>query len=147
MKKKRVGLYCAVYMIIRRNEKILFLRRQNTGYMDGVYALPAGHKDGGETFVEAVIREAKEELGILTKEDDLELVFTGNQIAPDREYVDLFFEIKNFDGKIENKEPQKASELDFFDFDKIENSVIPYTAKVLRAIENKKNFLATRCDI
>lgn len=42
MKKERFKVCCAVYMIVRQDNKILFLKRQNTGYMDGYYALPAG---------------------------------------------------------------------------------------------------------
>ncbi|MFI3241052.1 MAG: NUDIX domain-containing protein [Alphaproteobacteria bacterium] len=146
MKEERFKVCCAVYIIIRQENKILFLKRQNTGYMDGFYALPAGHLEDGETFFEAVIREAKEELNITIQEKDLNLVFTGNQVAPNKEYIDLFFEIKNFSGILKNNEPEKSSELDFFEFNNIKNKVIPYTAKVLTEIENKNNCFVFKTD-
>ena len=146
MKKERFKVCCAVYMIVRQDNKILFLKRQNTGYMDGYYALPAGHLDGGESITKAVIREAEEELGIVVKEQDLNLIFTGNQISPNKEYIDLFFEVNQYVGYPKNNEPEKSSEVGFFEFDKIEKNVIPYTAKVLKAIQNKKTFLIFETD-
>lgn len=146
MNKERFKVCCAVYIIIRKDNKILFLKRQNTGYMDGYYALPAGHLDEGESMIRAVTREAAEELGITVRDQDVNLIFTGNQIALNKEYIDLFFEIKQYTGNLKNNEPEKSSELAFFEFNQIEKNVIPYTAKVLKAIQNKKTFLVFETD-
>ena len=55
----------AVYLIIRndRNE-ILLQRRQGTKLWPGFLALPAGHVDENENVYDALVREAKDELGI-----------------------------------------------------------------------------------
>ena len=62
----------SVYMIIR-NEKndILLQRRQGTKLWPGFLALPAGHIDQGENAYDALVREAKEELGIELSLDDI----------------------------------------------------------------------------
>ncbi len=145
MAKERFKVCCAVYMIIRKDNKILFLKRQNTGYMDNLYALPAGHLEEGESITQALIREAQEEIGIVVKEENVSLVFTGNQIATDKEYLDLFFEIKDYSGILKNNEPDKASELAFYEIDEIFDKIIPYTAKVLQAIDNGRNHLVFYC--
>lgn len=41
--------------------ELLLLRRANTGFMDGHYALPGGHRQGGEAVVDAAVRECREE--------------------------------------------------------------------------------------
>ena len=55
----------SIYLIIK-NEKgeILLQRRKGTKLWCGFLALPAGHVDLGENVYEAMMREAKEELGI-----------------------------------------------------------------------------------
>lgn len=37
-----------VTVLIRKDKKILFVLRQNTGYADGTYAMPGGHVDPDE---------------------------------------------------------------------------------------------------
>lgn len=54
----------AAYLTLFRDNKVLLLRRCNTGYEDGNYSMVAGHVDQGETFTQAIIRESNEEAGI-----------------------------------------------------------------------------------
>ena len=48
-------------------KEILLALRKNTGYNDGEYELPGGHVDEGEDLMNAMIREAEEELKIKLK--------------------------------------------------------------------------------
>lgn len=103
----------SVYMIIK-NEKdeILLQRRQGTKLWCGYLALPAGHIDEGENSYDAVIREAKEELGITISQDDIVDTFVAcrrNTSLPP--YYDVYFEISKFEGDIQIMEPEKCSEL------------------------------------
>ena len=70
----------SVYMIIR-NEKndILLQRRQGTKLWPGFLALPAGHIDQGENAYDALVREAKEELGIELSLNDIIDTFVVNR--------------------------------------------------------------------
>ena len=62
---EREKFLSSVYMIIKNKEgQILLQRRKGTKLWPGYLALPAGHIDKGENAYEAVIREAKEELGV-----------------------------------------------------------------------------------
>ena len=45
--------------------QLLLLRRANTGFMDGRYTLPGGHRQAGETTTAAAVRECREETGIV----------------------------------------------------------------------------------
>ncbi len=57
-----------VHLLFFRGNQILLARRLNTGYRDGEYSVPAGHLDGNETVIAAGIREAKEEIGVISKQ-------------------------------------------------------------------------------
>jgi len=71
--KERFKLIISVYVLFVKDEKILMLRRANTGWEDGNYSLVAGHADGNEALTEATIREAKEESGVKIEPADLQL--------------------------------------------------------------------------
>jgi len=65
MAKERFKITPAVYLVLMKENKILLSQRYNTGYFDNHYSFPAGHLDGEETLKQAMVREAKEETGIV----------------------------------------------------------------------------------
>lgn len=70
----------SVYLIIKNERKqILLQRRQGTKLWPGFLALPAGHIDEGENAYDAIIREAKEELGIEISIDNIIDTFVVNR--------------------------------------------------------------------
>ena len=64
----------AVHLLLVKNDRVLLLRRYNTGYEDGNYSVVAGHIEGGEDLKTAMIREAREEAGIEILRSNLEVV-------------------------------------------------------------------------
>ena len=67
----RFKLVPETHLLLVQGDRILLLRRCNTGYEDGKYSVIAGHMDGAETAREAICREAEEEAGIELTPDDL----------------------------------------------------------------------------
>jgi len=67
-------LSVSVFVIVRSSEKILLIRRANTGWRDGFFSLPAGGHDGAETLAAAAVRELQEETSLSAKEEDMKLV-------------------------------------------------------------------------
>ena len=61
----------AVHIILINDNKILLQKRKGSKLWPGYYALPAGHIDEGETQYDALVREAKEELGIEINTNDI----------------------------------------------------------------------------
>jgi len=135
MKKEYFKFVSACHLFIIDGNKILLLRRFNTGYEDGNYSVPAGHLSGNERVKTAMIREAKEEVGIGIKESDLEFIQIMHRKSDD-ERIDFFFLAKKWSGDIEIKEPHKCDQLGWFNLDRLPENTIPY---VRRAIENYKN--------
>ena len=54
----------AVNLVVSKDDKVLLMRRYNTGWNDGMYALMGGHVEDSENIFDAAIREAKEELDV-----------------------------------------------------------------------------------
>jgi ADP-ribose pyrophosphatase YjhB (NUDIX family) len=79
----------AVHIFFIRGGSVLLLRRFNTGYEDGNYSVPAGHLEGDETVVQAAIREAREEIGVELRPDEVAVVGTMHRKSGD-ERVDFF---------------------------------------------------------
>ncbi len=129
----------ASYLVLIRNNKILLLRRFNTGFEDGNYSVIAGHVERGETFTQCIIREAYEEAGITLKEEDIKVshvMHRDSKTLENNERVDVFFTANNWQGEIVNKEPNKCSDLSWFDIDNLPNNTIPYIKSAISAIKN-----------
>ena len=111
--KERNTAVPAVYLLLEQGGKILIARRCNTGYQDGNYQVPAGHIEDGELPKAAMVREAKEEIGIDIKEKDLELVHTSYRPKHDEtgSRVDFFFRAIKWSGEVVNAEPEKCDDL------------------------------------
>lgn len=123
--KKRFSLVVDVHLILRKGNKILLLRRQNTGYEDGNYHLPAGHMDGDEPVTQALIRESKEEVGVDIEKENIRLVHIMHS-KTNNERIGFFFEVRAWSGKITNMEPEKCSELKWFEMNSLPQQIVPY---------------------
>lgn len=132
----RFKIYSAVYLYLEKDDKILLQQRLNTGYNDGNYGIVSGHLDGNEPASFCLAREAMEEANIILKEEDLKFVHLMHRIAPEREYLDLYFCAEKWMGEIINKEPNKCGDLGWFSFDNLPNNMV---SEVTAAIENIKN--------
>ncbi len=140
MAKERNKNIPASYLVLIKDNKILLLRRFNTGYEDGNYSLIAGHVDKGETFTQCVVREAEEEAGVILKPENLKVAHVMHRdsgLAEDNERIDVFFTAENWDGEIKNKEPNKCDDLSWFDFNNLPSNIIPYVKQAIDCIKNK----------
>ena len=140
MAKERNKVVPASYLILRRDGKILLLRRFNTGYEDGNYSVVAGHVDSGETFTETIIRESKEEAGIDIDPKNLKVVHVMHRDSGEsdglNERVDVFLEATEWDGDMENREPHKCDDLSWFDMADLPENIIPYIRSAVECIRD-----------
>ncbi len=91
------------------NAHLLLLRRANTGFMDGRYTLPGGHRRGGETASAAAMRECHEEAGIEIEPQQLRPIAA----LPYRDGVNIVFEAIAWTGSAVIGEPSKCDDLVF----------------------------------
>ena len=126
MSSDRFNPYFAVYLVFRNKDQILLLQRFKTGFEDGNYSMVSGHVDAGEDFITAAIREGSEEAGVQIAESDLNLAYIQHYSRPDRAYVNAFFNVEKYAGEILNAEPNKCSDLSWFEINNLPENTIPY---------------------
>jgi ADP-ribose pyrophosphatase YjhB (NUDIX family) len=121
-----------VHLFLFRDDRVLLLRRYNTGYQDGNYSVVAGHLNGGERIRQAAVREAREEVGVEIATRDLDVVGVMHRLSDD-ERIDFFLAASSWSGEVGNREPSKCDRLAWFEMEELPDNVIPY---VRRALEN-----------
>jgi 8-oxo-dGTP diphosphatase len=122
--KQRFKCPVAVHLILLQEDQILLMRRKNTGFADGMWALPAGCIDGNETVTEAMKREAKEEIGIQLSSLEVSSILHRKDF--DWESIVFFFHALQFSGEIQNCEPHKCEAIEFFPIENLPNNLVPY---------------------
>lgn len=115
----------ASYLLLEKNGKYAFLKRANTGWRDGYYGLPAGKVEKGESYKQAAIREAKEEIGVILEPQNLCHILTSHRTEDASDWVDIVFIATSYEGKPHNVEPHKHSELAWLDLDDLPDTVYP----------------------
>ncbi len=134
--KERNRLPVSVQLILEKEDKILLMKRKNTGYEDGKYALPGGHVEANEEIRNAMIREAKEEIGIHLDLQDIQLYKVMNRkVSENQEYIDFIFKANQWTGDITNEEEDKCEEIKWVDMNEIPENTLNYIPKMLKSQE------------
>jgi 8-oxo-dGTP diphosphatase len=119
---ERHKLKVAVYALLIKDDKILLVRRFNTGWNDGNYSLPAGHLDPNETIASALIREAKEEVGVSLEPENIQLVHTMHRMNT---HIDFFFVATKREREPINAEPDKCDDVRWFPIGELPENMVP----------------------
>src|SRR4030095_10641608 len=81
-----------VMLLLVRNGEVLLALRQGTGYADGWWNVPSGKLERGEDAAAAMVREAREEIGISLSRESLALTSTVHFKNEDSDgRIGLFF--------------------------------------------------------
>ena len=126
-------------MLTRKNQQtgkteVLLSLRKNTGYRDGEYELPGGHVEAGEDLMKAMVREAKEELLIDIKEENLKIAHILHHYNGDR--INFILTADIYKGTPEIGEIDQCEKLEWFSIDALPTNIIP---KIKKSIEEIKN--------
>lgn len=141
MVNKRLMFRAACYLLLIKGNKILLLRRFNTGWEDGKYTLISGHLEKSETVKQAMVREAKEEAGINLDTKDLRVVHTMHRKSnDDLEYIDFFLVARKWQGQPKIAEPEKCDEIRWFALNNLPGSTLLHIKLAIRSYANKVSF-------
>jgi 8-oxo-dGTP pyrophosphatase MutT (NUDIX family) len=131
--KQRSGSSVSSYLILTQNNQVLLGLRKNTGYNDGLWSLVAGHVEDGESATAAMIREAREEIGIELSQEQMKVVHIMHRRS-NRRNIDVFFVCSSWEGNPRNCELEKCETLKFFPLDALPSNTIDYNGYVLSAM-------------
>ncbi|MEV0275952.1 methyltransferase domain-containing protein [Streptomyces sp. NPDC050610] len=133
-----------VHLILRRGGDVLLGRRLDTGYADGLLHAPSGHLEDGEDVRAAVIREAREETGVVLDPGLLRVALVMQHRAPGgAARIGWFFEADVAEGCGEpvNREPHKCSQLGWFPLDALPQDMVAYCRAALDAYRRGERFV------
>ena len=130
----------SVHLMLINDNKILLMRRKDTGFADGFYSMPAGKLEPKESVENAIIREVEEEININIKNETLKTIQVMNRNGSDRERIDYFFTVDRWSGEIKNNEPNKCDDLKWFDINNLPKNTIPYIKEAINNYNKKIKF-------
>ena len=103
-KKVPKGKYYITVVVFIENSKGEFLLQKRVPEKDGKWATTGGHPKSGESSLEGIVTEIKEELGLTVKQNELTLF---KIIQTEDDFVDLYYLKKDIninDIKIQKEE-------------------------------------------
>lgn len=132
MSDVRVGVACFVW----KDGKFLMAKRQGS-HASGVWSVPGGHLEFGESWEETAIREVREETGMEIK--DLEFLAVTNDIMPmdGKHYISVWMTANWAANDPQILEPKKCSAQSWCDFKSLPEPLFEPCWKNLRRIKSE----------
>jgi len=118
-------------VIVLKQGKVLMGKRGEQSFYSNHWSLPGGRLELFESFEDCAEREVFEETGLKVK--NLELVALHNDLMPEVEkhYLTLFFKAEAAGGELTVKEPEKMTDLAWFELDALPQPLFPPSKKGL----------------
>ncbi|AMO35491.1 NUDIX hydrolase [Thauera humireducens] len=124
------GIPTGVHVVCERDGRVLLMRRAGTGFFDGLYSLPGGHVEPGESVRAAAVRELREETGLELEEADLEWLGVVHRLS-DTNRIDFFFRAPRWAGEPAIREPAKCDRLEWHVREHLPRPMVEYVERAL----------------
>lgn len=129
---RHAGIPTGVHVVLDEGDRVLLMRRAGTGFFDGLYSLPGGHLEEGESVRETAVREMREELGIDIDTAELAVVGVVHRRS-DTNRIDFFLRASRWSGTPHIAEPDKCDDLRWFERGALPDETVPYVRDALLA--------------
>ena len=114
------GYYPMVVMVVIRNSNGQFLMQKRVEEKGGDWGVTGGHPKSGESPIQGIITEVKEELGLDFKEEDFTLYDEG---CDGKDCYKMYFVNKDIDIKDITIQEEELSEVRWFTMDELKHMV------------------------
>lgn len=118
-------------LILYDQGRILLLKQTKPN--GGNYTLVGGTVESEEFARMALIRESKEEAGIIIYENDLTLVHVMHKVGRKNQRIGLYFKAIKWEGKLRALEKDKFKAAKWFDLDELPKNLTETARIVLRS--------------
>jgi 8-oxo-dGTP diphosphatase len=118
MERPKIGIGVMIF-----NEQEVLMMKRKGSHGEGSWCFPGGHLEYGETFRDCARREVREETGLEVYLDSYNPVFVTNDFfeKESKHYVTLFMKSMYNGGDWEIKEPNKCTEIGWFEWGNFPN--------------------------
>lgn len=114
------GYYPMVVMVVIRNSKGEFLMQKRVESKGGDWGVTGGHPKSGESPIEGIVTEVKEELGLDFSNENFILYDSG---CDGKDCYKMYFINKDIDIKDISIQEEELSEVRWFSMDELEDMV------------------------
>lgn len=138
---ERFKLIGGVLIIILndKNEVLMTLRKNK--FDSDKYSLPGGCMEDGETVKQAAVREIFEETNLNVKEKNIQIVSAMHRITPwNWQSIEYVLVTRKFTGTAEITEPDKCSDLRWFDLNTLPHNISDYAKRAIDNYINNETF-------
>ncbi|UWE12963.1 NUDIX domain-containing protein [Actinacidiphila bryophytorum] len=121
---------------LRRGRIVVLRRGQGAKYGEGMWDLPVGKVEGGESVIAGAVRELWEETGVVVKAEDLRLAHVVHGawgVESPNGFVTVVFVAHAWVGEPVNREPGKHEQVCWAEADDLPDGFVPSIGVALRA--------------
>lgn len=124
-------------IVIIKDGKTLLAKRKGA-HSAGTWGTMGGHVEFGETPIEAVKREAMEELGVVV--GNIQFATCMNLIQDGKHYVDVSFTAEIISGEPTIQEPDRIEEIGWYPLDQLPSPLFEPVRIVLESLRTGEHY-------
>jgi 8-oxo-dGTP diphosphatase len=125
-----------VGVMVRRGNEVLLGRRRGA-HGEGTFGWPGGGLGFGETLAGAVAREALEEASLVVIGQP-RLICVSNVVEYGRHYLDMEFEVSEFEGEPKVNEPQFIESWNWYSLDALPGPLFKPCQLALESLRTRR---------
>lgn len=124
------------FVVLSEEDDVLLVQPDKKESVAGdLYALVGTNVEQGETVLQAIRREVKEEINLGLPESDFSLMHVSHGKDSKHEFIAFFFHVDISEFSLEDNESSKYSDMEFFDINELPNNIIPSHEQALDSIK------------
>jgi mutator protein MutT len=132
-----------VGIILKNKNKILLVQRNNSDWMSDYWNFPGGLLEENETLTTAAVREIYEEVNANVNQTDFTLqhvLHVHKNEKNTKDIIGFYFMAETWQGTIINKEPDKHSNVQWFDINNLPDNITEHALLAIDSIKTNKKY-------